>query len=107
VSIVQVPPLSDKESQFLDLINRARQEQGLRTVSPDGLLRDIALSRSRDMVARGYFSHTAPDGITFLNMLRNVHVPYKYAGEIIANNNYEESQTTMQAYLSFMNSPHH
>src|SRR5439155_7929728 len=84
----QAPPLSSKESQLLDLINHARQDQALRIVSLNSTLRNIALSRSKDMVARGYFSHTTPDGMTFLNMLQNAHMHYSYAGEIIANNNY-------------------
>ncbi len=101
------PALSSKETQLLDLINHARQEQGLRAVSLNNSLRVIALSRSQDMITRGYFSHTTPDGANFLNMLQNAHAPYGYAGEIIANNNYDNNQTAQQAYIGFMNSPHH
>lgn len=103
----QNEPLNSKEALMLANINLARQEQGMQPVQLDDKLRSIALSRSQDMVNRSYFSHTTPDGVTFLDMLAEAKVPYKWAGEIIANNNYPENETTEQAYNGFVNSPHH
>jgi len=100
-------PLTARESQLLDLINGARSQNGLQSVSLDGQLRNIALSRSQDMVERDYFAHTAPDGTTYFTMLQNANIQYSYAGEIIANNNYEDKDTSAQAYEGFMNSVHH
>jgi len=99
--------LSGKESILLQRINDARRATGVGPVSIDGTLKSIALSRSRDMVARNYFSHTTPDGQDFLSMLKAAGVGFKYAGEIITNNNYGEADTAQQAFSSFMASPHH
>ena len=76
-------------------------------VSLDRTLKSIALSRSKDMVARNYFSHTTPDGLDFLAMLRAAGMPFKFAGEIIANNNYDDQEAAVQAFNSFINSPRH
>jgi uncharacterized protein YkwD len=40
-------------------------------------------------------------------MLKSAGASYRLAGEIIANNNYGEGETALQAFDSFMNSPHH
>ena len=95
------------ETTLLDLINIARREQGMTPVELNGALRTMALARSQDMVTRNYFSHTTPDGATVFTMLKSANISYKYAGEIIANNNYTEGDTATQAYNGFMNSPHH
>jgi uncharacterized protein YkwD len=100
-------PLTAGETTLLNLINDTRRGQGIGPVVLNGTLRDIALSRSRDMVAKGYFSHTAPDGSTYFTMLKNINVGYKFAGEIIANNNYPSDQAATQAFTGFANSPHH
>lgn len=92
---------------MFQLIGRARSERSLRTLRLDDALTNIARMRSRDMVNRDYFAHTAPDGTTFFTMLENAKITYSYAGEIIANNNYSEDQTSQVAFDGFMNSVHH
>jgi uncharacterized protein YkwD len=99
--------LSGEETDLLQRINDVRKAEGAATVSLDRTLKDIALSRSTDMVARNYFSHTTPDGQDFLSILKAAGVPFKFAGEIITNNNYSDQDTASQAFSSFMNSPHH
>jgi len=99
--------LSAKENDLLARINAVRASRGQPAVALDAKLREIALSRSRDMVARQYFSHTTPDGTDFMGMLKNAGISYKLCGEIIANNNYDDGQASLQAYNSFINSPHH
>lgn len=101
------PALSAGENRLWTLINNARQQAGAGQVALDPTLRGIALSRSQDMVARNYFSHTTPDGVDFLTLLKNAQVSYKFAGEIITNNNFDQSQAADQAFNSFMNSAHH
>ena len=100
-------PLTDKENTMLALINNARAAKGIAAVGLDASLRDIALFRSRDMATQGYFSHTAPDGSTFMSMIGSRKIKYQWAGEIIANNNYSDKETATEAFNSFMNSPHH
>jgi uncharacterized protein YkwD len=99
--------LSSKEDELLQRINDARRAAGVSPVSLDGSLRSLSLSRSQDMVNRNYFSHTTPDGTGFLSILKSANVPYRYAGEIIANNNYGDGEAALSAYNGFMNSPQH
>lgn len=47
-------------------INRVRARRGLRPLRLSRRLSRAAAAHSRDMVRRGYFSHTAPGGLTFL-----------------------------------------
>jgi uncharacterized protein YkwD len=102
-----VAPLSGKEATLINLINGARQASGMGDVGQDGTLRQMALARSRDMVQKGYFAHDAPDGTNIFTMLKSASISYKYAGEIIANNNYRDDEAASQAFSGFMNSPHH
>jgi uncharacterized protein YkwD len=57
------------EQSLLCLINARRAAAGVRAVSPNGRLRAAALGHSHDMVRSGYFSHTAPGGVTFLDRI--------------------------------------
>lgn len=54
----------------LCLINRERTERGLPALTSNGLLAAAAAAHSRDMVARGYFEHEAPDGRTPQDRIR-------------------------------------
>jgi uncharacterized protein YkwD len=99
--------LSAKENTLLEQINNARRAAGAAPVTLDGTLRNIALSRSQDMVARNYFAHTTPDGKDFMTILRGSNVSFKYAGEILANNNSSDADAAAQAFTSFANSGPH
>jgi uncharacterized protein YkwD len=46
------------------LVNRARRKHGLKPLRANRRLRAAAVRHSRDMVARRYFDHVAPDGST-------------------------------------------
>jgi len=48
----------------LCLINDVRARHGLRALRPDSRLERAARRHSRDMVARRYFAHTSPSGLT-------------------------------------------
>lgn len=100
-------PLSALEQELINRINGARQTAGLAPVRVDGQLNAIALERSRDMAAKGYFSHYPPDGRNYVTMIDAMRIPFKYAGEIIARNNWPGGETAMQAYEGFMASPGH
>ncbi len=54
----------------LCLLNDARGDHGLRPMRLNARLSFAARHHSRDMVARGYFSHTGPGGVTFDRRLR-------------------------------------
>lgn len=99
--------ISAREWELLWMINDARRKAGLRPVALGGELSAIAQSRSNDMVSGNYFSHTTPDGGNFTQMLQGASISYAHVGEILANNNYAEGETTQQAFTAYMNSPRH
>lgn len=67
-----------------ELVNAARGDAGRSEVRPDARLVDIARLRSRDMAARGYFSHRPPDGCDYACLMDRGGIPHGYAGETIA-----------------------
>ena len=93
------------EQELLDRINGARAAGGLRPVAAEPVISSLALHRSTDMASKGYFSHTAPGGDDYMALLKGAGVPFKFAGEIIAWNNY--SNSVEKAFEGFMNSPAH
>lgn len=99
--------LSDMETYMLKAVNEQRAAAGLRPVQLNNELIDVARTRSNDMAAHNYFSHTTPEGTNFLTMLNTRHFPYKYAGEILARNNYADNEAVSTAMASYLNSPPH
>src|SRR3954468_773726 len=59
------------ESSITCLINDERTSNGLRPVAPNGELRQAALSHSNEMVSQGYFEHTSPGGVTFIDRIES------------------------------------
>ncbi len=99
--------LTDKESYVLKAINEQRAAAGLAQVTLSSALTDLSRYRSNDMASRNYFSHVTPEGTKFLSMLTDRGVAYKYAGEILARNNYPSDQTAEIAMQSYLNSAPH
>jgi len=103
------PPvtLSDLENQMWEAINGERAKAGFSPLAIDGRLVGLARERSDDMVSRGYFSHTTPEGKMVFDFLdaRGIYSPY--AGENLARTNAEANQAVQLALSGFMNSPTH
>jgi uncharacterized protein YkwD len=59
------------ESSITCLINDERTSHGLAGVTSNGDLRQAALSHSNEMVNQGYFEHTSPSGITFMDRIES------------------------------------
>ncbi len=57
------------ESSIACLINEQRAAYGVGPVQPNGSLHDAALSHSTEMVREGYFEHTSPAGLTFVQRI--------------------------------------
>ena len=49
----------------LCLVNQERASRGLPGLRADATLATLAFAHSRDMVVRGYFAHTSPEGRTY------------------------------------------
>jgi uncharacterized protein YkwD len=58
------------EDSIACLINEERTSRGLGAVQPNGDLQQAALRHSNEMVKEGYFDHTAPDGVTFIDRIQ-------------------------------------
>jgi uncharacterized protein YkwD len=99
--------LSDMEKYVLDAINGQRTAAGLRPVQVDGPTTDLSRARSTDMAERNYFSHSTPEGSGFLDMMGKRGIGFKYAGEILARNNYPSSDTARVAIESYLKSAPH
>jgi uncharacterized protein YkwD len=96
---------------MLALINAERAQAGVGPLHIDATLNAIAQARSRDMIARHYFSHHMPGGGMVFDILDRDHVSYEMAGENIALNNYIDfypmGRTVRQTNTDLMNSPDH
>jgi len=72
------------EMQVLELVNAERAKHGLSALSWDNSLADVARAHSRDMAARGFFSHNNPDGKTPFDRIKAAGISDGSAGENIA-----------------------
>ena len=57
------------ESSITCLINDERTSYGLQPVTPNADLRQAALSHSNEMIGQGYFEHTSPAGLSFMDRI--------------------------------------
>ncbi len=89
-------------SAMLELVNEERAKAGLPLLAMDGELTEVARRHSDDMFARGYFSHTTPEGFSPFDRIRAAGVPYLTAGENLAH-----ASTLTIAHNGLMNSPGH
>lgn len=90
------------EKQMLDMVNIEREKVGVKPLANNSLLRNVARAQSRDMLAKGYFAHTSPEGVTLLMRLNNANVKFVAAAENIAL-----APTIDLAEVGLMNSPKH
>ena len=69
----QVTGLSEAqmESSISCLINDDRASYGLQPVTPNSDLHQAALSHSTEMINQGYFEHTSPSGLTFMDRIES------------------------------------
>lgn len=94
--------VSSEAKIVLDLINKARKENGLPALEVDSLLNATAQSKAADMVKNNYFSHTSPTYGSPFEMMQKAGISYKTAGENIAGNSSLED-----AVNSWLNSESH
>lgn len=71
-------------SSLIELTNQARLEVGLKPLAPNHKLTQAAYRKAQDMLSRGYFAHTNPDGKPFYQWVEEESYNYLYAGENLA-----------------------
>lgn len=92
----------DLAAAMLVLVNEERSKQGLPALKADPEIAVVAKAHSKDMFARGYFSHYTLEGKNLAYRLDQKHIDYKNAGENLAL-----AQTLTLAHNGLMNSPGH
>lgn len=92
----------DLEAKMLVLVNEERQKAGLKPLKYDREMLVVARAHSKDMFARGYFSHMTPEGKSPFDRMRRGKVRFLTAGENLAL-----GQTLNICHRGLMNSPGH
>lgn len=109
VSVTVCVPFITHASEALDahsliaFTNKDRESRGVKILVEDPLLNLAAERKARDMAARGYFSHTTPNGKTPWSWLISLGYYYTKAGENLATN-FGDSASVERAW---MQSPTH
>ena len=77
-----------------DLTNKERSQNNLSVLKENPLLAKAAELKAQDMVKKGYFAHTSPEGLTPWHWLDEVGYEYNYAGENLAVNFFDTQDVT-------------
>jgi uncharacterized protein YkwD len=103
----QPATLSTFEADIVAGVNNERIAAGLAPLQLDGALVAVARERSNDMVQQGYFGHTSPSGQTAFSLLDQYGIPYGWAGENLARNNYPDDESVAVAMRDWTASDGH
>jgi uncharacterized protein YkwD len=99
----------DAELKTYAGVNAIRTRAGLPPLQPDRALVEAARERSDDMARTEHFAHDRIGGCEkeFICVLVRLGIPYAYAGENIAWNNWPWADTAEHAITVWKNSPPH
>jgi uncharacterized protein YkwD len=75
------PAMTPLEAQVLALVNGARTARGLPALAWDATMAAVAREHARDMMSRGFVSHTGSDGSTPQQRLRRAGVQFRFGSE--------------------------
>jgi len=81
------------------LSNEARQAAGLSPLKQSPVLDQAARDKALDMLAKNYFSHNSPDGISPWYWFNKNNYAYKFAGENLAVD-FFESKDVVDAWMN-------
>ena len=90
---------SPLERQVAELVNAEREANGLEPLTLRVDLCEGARLKSQDMVENDYFNHTSPTYGTLSEMLEELGIEYRTAGENIASG-YETAEAVMEAWMN-------
>jgi uncharacterized protein YkwD len=99
----------DVYSQALfEATNRRRASVGVAPLANNGYLNAIAKIRSDEMAQYNYFAHESPiTGMNVFDVMDQWGVPFGWAGENLAKNNYPDNETVAVADQALWDSPAH
>lgn len=101
-TVKNAKPRPDLEAKMLDLVNEERKKAGKPPVKADPEMTEVARAHSKDMFARGYFSHYTPEKKDPFDRMRKAGVRFLTAGENLAF-----GKTLSICHQGLMNSPGH
>ena len=70
--------------EILSLTNAERKKAGLGALIWNASLAQAASEHTKDMISRGYFSHSTPEGLSPFDRIKQLGVSYTYAAENLA-----------------------
>lgn len=91
------------ENKILQLMNQKRSEAGLKPLTMDNTLLQVARYKSNHMIQYNYFDHTTPQGDKWTSWLKIIGYKYTTTGENIAYNTYDP----VELFNQWWNSPGH
>ncbi len=95
--VQEVKDITKDEQALLDLVNKAREKEGLKPLEFDAELVKIARLKAKDMKDNNYFSHTSKYYGTPFDMMKKYGVKFTTAGENIAGN--QSVEKVVKAWL--------
>jgi uncharacterized protein YkwD len=102
------PGLEEMEQQMIARVNSEREAAGLPAYQVDAEIGRMALAHAQDMVVRGYFGHSNPEGVTLRDRFEEMGVAGAASvGEDIQRNTRPAGETVQFALNWFMNSRPH
>jgi hypothetical protein len=81
------------------LTNIERENNGLAQVTDNPTLDSAALAKGKDMLAKGYWAHVAPDGTQPWAFFVSANYDYRYAGENLARD-FSDAQSAVSAWMA-------
>jgi uncharacterized protein YkwD/uncharacterized membrane protein required for colicin V production len=101
-AVTEVEPAPAAERELFDLMNEARERQGLAALEWCEECAEVARAHTRDMYLEGYFSHVSLDGLDPFERMHRAGVSYDTAGE-----NLSMSPSVREAHQGLLASPDH
>ncbi|USL36708.1 CAP domain-containing protein [Priestia megaterium] len=95
----QTKDASQFEQKVVDLVNQEREKQGLKPLTLNKKLSDVARTKSKDMMGKGYFDHNSPTYGSPFDMMKQFGIEYTTAGENIAKGQ-QSPEDVMNAWMN-------
>lgn len=90
-------------NQVVSLVNQERAKAGLKPLTSDAALTNMAMDKAKDMYNKNYFDHTSPTFGSPFDMMKTYNISFRYAGENIAKG----QRTPQEVMTAWMNSAGH
>ncbi|KKR18841.1 MAG: hypothetical protein UU65_C0001G0231 [candidate division CPR2 bacterium GW2011_GWC1_41_48] len=85
--------------QIVSLTNSERQKVNLPALKENSQLQGAAIARAKDMFAKDYWDHFAPDGKEPWEAIKEAGYNYSYAGENLAKG-FSDANSTVNAWMN-------